>query len=127
VPSGQSRVPGFDSSIAMVVDAASLLLVLLVGTKAQMVEDVGDVMEHRNVHSLVLLGEVDVVCEVLADLVLLLAQGVDLGHEVHDPLHDRVLIIILCRARRTYLRTIRTLHTWSSPYSVPPSAALEPP
>jgi hypothetical protein len=58
-----------------------------------------------------LLGEVNVVHEVLADLVLLLAQGVDLGRGVHDPSHDRVLITVSRRARRTHLRTIRIVHT----------------
>jgi hypothetical protein len=55
-------------------------------------------MEHGSVHPLGLLGEVGVVREVLADLVLLLAHSVDLGHEVHDPPHDRVLITVSSRA-----------------------------
>jgi hypothetical protein len=50
-----------------------LLLVLIVGAKAQMGEDSGDVMEHGSVHPPALLGEVGVVRDVLADLVLLLA------------------------------------------------------
>jgi hypothetical protein len=73
-------------------------LLLRVGAKAQMGEDTLDVVDHGNVHPPALLGEVDVVCEVLADLVLLLALGVDLGHEVHDPPHDRVLITVSSRA-----------------------------
>jgi hypothetical protein len=48
-------------------------LVLLVGAKARMGEDAGDVMEHGSVHPPALLGEVGVVRDVLADLVLLLA------------------------------------------------------
>jgi hypothetical protein len=62
--------------------------------KVPMGEDAGDVVEHGSVHSLALLGAVGVVRKVLADLVLLLAQGVDLGREVHDPPHDRVLITV---------------------------------
>jgi hypothetical protein len=57
-------------------------------------------------------GEVSVVREVLTDLVLLLAQGVDLGCEVHDLPHDWVLITVSRRSQRTHLRTIRILHTW---------------
>jgi hypothetical protein len=57
-------------------------------------EDAGDVVEHGCVHPPALLGEVGVVREVLADLVLLLAQGVDLGRVVHDSPHDRVLITV---------------------------------
>jgi hypothetical protein len=75
-------------------------LVLLVWAKAQMGEDAGDVMEHGSVHPPTLQGEVGVLREVLADPVLLLAQGVDLGREVHDSPHDRVLIIV------------SRLHTW---------------
>jgi hypothetical protein len=61
-------------------------------------EDAGDVMEHGSVHAPALLGEVRVVHEVLADLVLVLAQGVDLGHEVHDSPHDQVLKTVLRRS-----------------------------
>jgi hypothetical protein len=50
-----------------------LLLGPLVGAKAQMGEDAGDVVEHGSVHPLAFLGEVSVVHEVLANLVLLLA------------------------------------------------------
>jgi hypothetical protein len=41
------------------------LPLLLVGAKAQMDEDAGDVMEHGSVHPLALLGDVGVVREVL--------------------------------------------------------------
>jgi hypothetical protein len=87
-------------------------LMLLVGAKAQMDEDAEDVMEHGSVHPPGLLGEVGVVCEILTDLVQLLAQVVDLGCKVHDPPHDQVLITVSCRAQRTHQRTIRTMHTW---------------
>jgi hypothetical protein len=50
--------------------------------------------------------------EILTDLVLLLAQSLDLGRDVHDSLHDRVLITLSRRARWTHLRNIRILHTW---------------
>jgi hypothetical protein len=70
-----STAEGTDSTGAVVLLWRRLLgpLVLLVGAKAQMGENAGDVVEHGSVHSLDLLGEVGVVCEVLADLVLLLA------------------------------------------------------
>jgi hypothetical protein len=86
--------------------------VMLLLTEAQMGEDAGEVVMHGCGHSSVLLREVGVVRKVLADLVLLLAQSVDSGCEVHNPLHDRVLIIIACRSRWSHLRSIRTLHTW---------------
>jgi hypothetical protein len=73
-------------------------LMLLVGAKAQTGEDAENVVEHGSVHPPGLLGEVGVVCEVLTDLVLLLAQVVDLGRKVHDPPHDQILITVSCRA-----------------------------
>jgi hypothetical protein len=89
-------------------------LLLLVGAKAQMGENTEDVMEHGCVHPPALLGEVGVVREFLADLILLLAQGVNLGREVHDSPHDRVLITVSHQARWTHLWTIRILHPWGS-------------
>ena len=56
----------------------------LVGTEAQMGEDTGDVVVHGCCHPLVLLCEVGVVCEVLANMVLLLAHC--------DTRHNRVLV-----------------------------------
>jgi hypothetical protein len=75
-------------------------------------EDTGDIVEHGCVHPPAFLGEICVVREILTDLVLLLAQSLDLGRDVHDSLHDRVLITLSRRARWTHLRNIRILHTW---------------
>jgi hypothetical protein len=97
--------------VLLLVVLPGMLVLVLVGAKAQMGEDAGDVMEHGCVYPPALLGEVGVVREVLADLVLLLAQDIDMGREVHVSPHDRVLITVSRRARRTHLRTIRILHT----------------
>jgi hypothetical protein len=75
-----------------------VVVLLLVGTKAQMGEDTGDVIVHGRGYPLILLHEVSVVRKVLADMLLLLAQSIDSGWLVHDPLHDRVLITITCQS-----------------------------
>jgi hypothetical protein len=89
-----------------------LVRVVMQLTETQMGEDTVEVVIYGCGHSPVLLCEVGVVCKVLADLVLLLAQSVDSGCEVHDPPHDRVLIIIARQSRWSHLRSLRTWNTW---------------
>jgi hypothetical protein len=84
--------------IGVVVVLVGVVVLLLVRTEAYMGENTGEVVVHGRGHPPVLQCKLGVVCKVLADLILLLGQSVDLGCEVHDPPHDRVLITITCRS-----------------------------
>ena len=59
-------------------------------------EQVGDIVMHGRHQPPALLSQLGVVCYGLLHLLLQCAKGGDLGREVGDAPHDRVLIIEAC-------------------------------